>query len=55
MIDGNGSRTDSLYAMGPLTRGTFLEIEAIPDIRLQCQRLARTLPAHRLAALPEAG
>jgi len=26
-----------------LTRGTFLEIEAIPDIRAQCQRLATAL------------
>ncbi|GLS28336.1 Uncharacterized NAD(P)/FAD-binding protein YdhS [Mesorhizobium albiziae] len=36
-------RNARLYAVGPLTRGTFLEIEAIPDIRVQCQHLASAL------------
>jgi uncharacterized NAD(P)/FAD-binding protein YdhS len=45
VIGRNGSRSDLLYAVGPLTRGTFFEIEAIPDIRVQCQRLAATLLA----------
>jgi uncharacterized NAD(P)/FAD-binding protein YdhS len=55
VIDANGERNDSLYAVGPLTRGTFLEIEAIPDIRIQCQRLARALLADRVAELAGVG
>ena len=30
----------SLYAIGPLTRGRFWEIDAIPEIRAQCAQLA---------------
>lgn len=54
LIDRNGRRSDLLYAVGPLTRGTFLEIEAIPDIRVQCQRLAGALLAGHSPRLPAA-
>lgn len=43
LIDAGGTASDKLFAVGPLTRGTFFEIEAIPDIRAQCARLARKL------------
>ncbi|MGE0280858.1 MAG: FAD/NAD(P)-binding protein [Rhizobiaceae bacterium] len=45
LIDRNGIANARLYALGPLTRGAFLEIEAVPDIRIQCQHLARRLLA----------
>ncbi len=40
LISRDGACNDRIYAVGPLTRGTFLEIEAVPDIRIQCQHLA---------------
>lgn len=40
LIGRDGSVSSSLYAIGPLTRGTFWEITAIPDIRRQCDALA---------------
>jgi len=43
VIDRTGSPASRLFAVGPLTRGTFFEIEAIPDIRVQCAGLAARL------------
>ena len=43
LISQQGIRNDRIFAVGPLTRAAFLEIEAIPDIRVQCQRLATAL------------
>ncbi len=43
VIDANGAASSRLYAVGPLTRGTFFEIEAIPDIRMQVAGLAERL------------
>jgi uncharacterized NAD(P)/FAD-binding protein YdhS len=40
MIDRFGQPSQRLFAVGPLTRGKFWEIVAIPDIRLQCAQLA---------------
>jgi uncharacterized NAD(P)/FAD-binding protein YdhS len=36
----DGSASQRLFAIGPLTRGTFWEITAIPDIRRQSEDLA---------------
>lgn len=36
----DGTVSKSLFALGPLTRGAFWEITAIPDIRRQCESLA---------------
>lgn len=36
----SGVISQSLFALGPLTRGAFWEITAIPDIRRQCETLA---------------
>jgi uncharacterized NAD(P)/FAD-binding protein YdhS len=43
LIGRDGVTSDRLFAVGPLTRGAFLEIEAVPDIRVQCQKLAGVL------------
>jgi len=45
VIDRDGAVSDKLFAIGPLTRGTFFEIDAIPDIRVQCKALAQRLAA----------
>lgn len=43
VVDAAGAPSDRLFAVGPLTRGTFFEIDAIPEIRIQCARLAERL------------
>ncbi|TGQ74571.1 MAG: FAD-dependent oxidoreductase [Mesorhizobium sp.] len=43
IIAGDGAVSRKILAVGPLTRGTFFEIDAIPDIRVQCARLSRQL------------
>ena len=43
VIDRHGRVSARLFAVGPLTRGTFFEIDAIPDIRAQCKALAESL------------
>lgn len=43
VVSAAGRASASLYAVGPLTRGAFFEIDAIPDIRQQCASLARRL------------
>ncbi len=42
-IARDGGISGSLFALGPLTRGAFFEIEAIPDIRVQAAALAAHL------------
>jgi uncharacterized NAD(P)/FAD-binding protein YdhS len=46
LIGENGVASERVYAIGPLTRGTFFEIEAVPDIRVQCQQLSKALMRH---------
>jgi uncharacterized NAD(P)/FAD-binding protein YdhS len=43
VVDGGGKSSSHLLAVGPLTRGRFFEIEAVPDIRRQCADIARQL------------
>ncbi|WP_256753304.1 FAD/NAD(P)-binding protein [Mesorhizobium sp. Mes31] len=43
IIAGDGSASAKILAVGPLTRGTFFEMDAIPDIRVQCARLSKQL------------
>ena len=43
VIAENGSAQPRLFAMGPMTRGAFWEIVAVPDIRVQSWALARRL------------
>ncbi len=40
VIDTSGKTSRHLIAVGPLTRGRFFEIEAVPDIRRQCADIA---------------
>ena len=42
-VAANGSANDWLFALGPMTRGAFWEIVAVPDIRVQTWNLARRL------------
>jgi len=42
-VAADGSRNDWLFALGPMTRGAFWEIVAVPDIRAQTWTLARRL------------
>ncbi|AQR72721.1 FAD/NAD(P)-binding protein [Sphingomonas sp. LM7] len=42
-IDANGQPNADLYALGPMTRGAFWEIVAVPDIRTQTWNVARRL------------
>ena len=53
ILKADGQPSERLYAIGPLTRGAFFEIEAIPDIRVQCAMLAKNLTAG--ARLAQAG
>lgn len=45
LIDKTGQPSDRLFAIGPCARGSLWEITAIPDIRVQCARLAASLAA----------
>jgi uncharacterized NAD(P)/FAD-binding protein YdhS len=45
VIDSDGRVSSRVLAAGPLTRGRYFEIEAIPDIRVQCARIAQHLLA----------
>ena len=42
-VRSDGTSNDWLYALGPMTRGAFWEIVAVPDIRSQTWSLARWL------------
>jgi uncharacterized NAD(P)/FAD-binding protein YdhS len=44
-LDADGQADGRLYAVGPLTRGAFWEIVAVPDIRNQIACLAAQLTA----------
>jgi uncharacterized NAD(P)/FAD-binding protein YdhS len=53
LIDARGKPARDLFAVGPVTRGTFWEITAVPDIRVACEALAEhLLPAGRIVAEP---
>lgn len=43
VVDRDGTPVPSLFALGPMTRGAFWEITAVPEIRKQTQALAQTL------------
>jgi uncharacterized NAD(P)/FAD-binding protein YdhS len=53
LIDASGKPAKDLFAVGPITRGTFWEITAVPDIRVACEALSEhLLPADRVVAEP---
>ncbi|WP_182086510.1 FAD/NAD(P)-binding protein [Aureimonas sp. ME7] len=43
VVAADGTPSPRLFAVGPVTRARFWEITALPDIRVQCAALARTL------------
>ena len=43
VVDREGQPSLRLLAIGPLTRGRFFEIEAVPDIRMQAAAIARKI------------
>ena len=43
VIGADGRPSEWLHALGPMTRGAFWEIVAVPDIRTQTWSLARRL------------
>jgi uncharacterized NAD(P)/FAD-binding protein YdhS len=45
LIDADGRVSRRVRVVGPLTRSRFFEIEAVPDIRLQCAEIAKSLLA----------
>jgi len=45
VIGASGTASGRLYAIGPLTRGIFWEIVAVPNIRDQARGLAQTVAA----------
>jgi uncharacterized NAD(P)/FAD-binding protein YdhS len=43
VVGADGVAQADLFCIGPMTRGSFWEIVAVPDIRHQCADLARRL------------
>lgn len=43
VVDDHGRGNPRLFAVGPLSRGAFWEINAVPDIRVQAAELAQRL------------
>ena len=50
IVNRFGGASSRLFAIGPLTRGTFWEVIAVPDIRSQCAALAARLAGERPVA-----
>ena len=43
LLDRSGAISRRLFAVGPVTKGAFWEMSAVPDIRRQCEKLAEHL------------
>lgn len=52
LIDAGGRVSDRIFALGPVSRATFWEITAIPDIRVQAGRMAGYINAIDSAKAP---
>jgi uncharacterized NAD(P)/FAD-binding protein YdhS len=50
LIRADGRTNDKLFALGPITKGTFWETTAVPDIRAQGQVLAMRLVGAGIAS-----
>ncbi len=50
VLDANGRASDWLFALGPLTRPTWWEIVAVPEINLQIERLVKQITQQSAAA-----
>jgi uncharacterized NAD(P)/FAD-binding protein YdhS len=49
VVGRNGKAAPDLFAIGPITKGTFWEIIAVPDIRVACEQLAERLIPQRVS------
>lgn len=54
LLDRNGAISRRLFAIGPVTKGTFWEMTAVPDIRRQAELLAEYLAGLVKNAAPPA-
>jgi uncharacterized NAD(P)/FAD-binding protein YdhS len=52
LLDRNGAVSRRLFAIGPVTKGTFWEMTAVPDIRRQAEKLAEHLAGLALSVVP---
>lgn len=43
LVDARGEAAPQVRVVGPLTRGRYFEIEAVPDIRVQCAAIAASI------------
>ena len=43
LLDRSGAISRRLFAIGPVTKGTFWEMTAVPDIRRQAELVAEYL------------
>jgi uncharacterized NAD(P)/FAD-binding protein YdhS len=50
LVDRSGRASQHMFAVGPITRGRFWEIMAVPDIRVQCANLAAAIASTESAA-----
>jgi uncharacterized NAD(P)/FAD-binding protein YdhS len=50
LVDASGQPSTRIFAIGPLTRATFWEVVAVPDIRMQCHRLTERIRTQLVAA-----
>lgn len=49
LVGRDGASADALYALGPPIRGALWETTAVPDIRKQCEAVARQITRQHLA------
>jgi uncharacterized NAD(P)/FAD-binding protein YdhS len=54
LLNRDGAISRRLFAVGPVTKGTFWEMTAVPDIRRQAEKLAEYLAGLAKAAPPPA-
>lgn len=53
LIDRGGAAAPDLFALGPITKGAFWEIVAVPDLRTACEAMAaRLLPDAARPTIP---
>jgi uncharacterized NAD(P)/FAD-binding protein YdhS len=52
IVDNGGRSSKRVFAVGPLTRSQFFEIESVPEIRAQAKALAETLRNRAAAFAP---
>lgn len=55
VIDASGRPSRWLFALGPLTRPSLWEVTAVPEIRVQVERLARRLAGTAPGGRPASG